>query len=60
MDAKFSATVGRTIGIDSLKSYLGQSVTVPKFQVHLEKKIPCFCKLFPRNKNKLKGANSGE
>jgi len=33
---EFSATVGNTSGIDFLESCVGQSVTVPEFQGHLE------------------------
>jgi hypothetical protein len=46
MDAKFSATVGSTIGIDSLESCVEQSVTVPKFQAHLEKNSLVFAVSF--------------
>jgi hypothetical protein len=36
MDTGFSATAGSTSGIDFLETCVGQSVTVPEFQGHLE------------------------
>jgi hypothetical protein len=42
MDAKFSVTIGSTIGIDCLKSCVGHSVAVPKFLVYLGKKALIF------------------
>ena len=36
MDTEFFTTVGSTSGIDFLEPCVGQSVTVPEFQGHLE------------------------
>jgi len=60
MATEISVTVGSTTGIDFLESCVGQTVTVPEFKGHLENNALAFWNFFPRYKNKLKGAKSGE